>query len=172
MTSEIYAAAGAVAEARLNADQAAAASVKASAHRDHIRGRIAAFEDDRSKIAAERKGGVDDPAHGARLAVIAVDLDGLGQILAEANQAVAKAGAEVAAANSTVTTAEAALAAASDAELLRRLADHADTLDALLFDTVSDIAAVSQRLGRRPPWSPRAILVSELRRLDLTRGQR
>jgi hypothetical protein len=71
-----------------------------------------------------------------------------------------------------VTTAEAALAAASDSELLRRLTDHADTLDGLFFETVSDIAAVAQRLGRRPPWSPRSILVNELRRLDLTRGQR
>jgi hypothetical protein len=172
MTPEIHAAAGAVAEARLNADRAAAASVEAAAHRDQIRGRIAALEDDRSKIATERKGGLDDPAHGARLAVIAVDLDGLGQILAKAHRAAAAAGAEVEKASRELATAEHGLSQATDTEMLRRFGEHANDLDRLLLETTREISALAKGLGRRDPWSPSRELHDVLNRLHLTRDVR
>jgi hypothetical protein len=172
MTPEINAAAGALAEARLGADRAAAVSVEAAEHRDEIRGRISALESDRSAIAAERQGGIDNPAHGPRLAVIAVDLEGLGHILTEANQAVAAAAAEVKKANGHVEIAEQSLSHATNTEMLRRLVDHASHLDGLLLATTREISTGAKSLGRRDPWSPSRELHDVLNRLHLTRDVR
>ncbi len=169
--SAIDQAAAALAEARVTADQTAAVLADATAVLDNLVARIGALETERTEIVTSRRAGANDPAHGARLALLAVDLEGLQEIAAGAERDVAAARAAHDEATSVVAGHEVQVARATDAEYLGRLIAHANDLDRLLFETIAEIGEASIRLGfQRPKWCPSEGLAQKVRHLDLNRG--
>jgi hypothetical protein len=171
MTTEITAAASALAEARRKAEAAGVGLAEAEAARDQVQRRVAALEAERGEILAERMADIDDAAHGPRLALIGADLENLAEMQAAAVRRVVAARAVADGVNCTIAAADWALGRATDAELLRRLVDHAGKLERLLAGTVTEIKNLSQKLGMREPWAPRSDMVQTLRRLEWNRVQ-
>jgi hypothetical protein len=171
MNEAIKSAAGQLAAAKLEAEQAGTALTAADAAVAKVRERIGVLNAERSEIVGARKAGRTSPKHGARLAELAADLEGLNEIHAEAVAAHRAAANEFARVNQSVTAAEYALANASDNALLGNLKEIATDLDRRLSETVNEIAGVARRLGiNRASWFPTAVLANQLRRLDLERG--
>jgi len=175
MTTQISNAAGGVAAARVDVEYAGAALVKSEAARDRIKDRIAEKQAARAEIVATRKSGVDNARDGARLMTIAADIEGLAELLAEADADVTKAAAGADKATRTLVQAEADLAKASDTELLRCLIENAVVLDGLMVKNIKEIADTWKRLGNSPGrerWTPTVELADLIKRIDLTRENR
>jgi predicted neutral ceramidase superfamily lipid hydrolase len=170
MSAEVQSAARAVAHAQAAAELAAKALATASAERAKVECCIAEIDTKKAGIATQRRNGVDDPAHGGELAVLDLDRATLVDILAGHNGPVARATAAHGEARQSVVFAEQRLAAASDVELQNRLVEHAKQLDALLLETVNDLAAVGKRRGGRAVWGPSPGLINELTKLHLNPG--
>lgn len=167
----IDARAAALADARLAFEDANTAVSAAVAGLDGISQRIAVLEADRTSIlAARRSGHHDDEAHGARLAIITVDVDDLRVILAEAEAKVAPLRDTADQARHRVAATEQALATERDDEILRLTIERADQLSALLLQAVKDIEGHKPRKAtNRNLWSPNQALAAAIHRLDLTR---
>jgi hypothetical protein len=89
-TQLIEAAANAAADATLAVNEADAALEPAVAGRDRIADRIRSLETERTSILEARRGGHhDDAIHGARLLLIAADLDELDVMRTEADVQIA-----------------------------------------------------------------------------------
>jgi chromosome segregation ATPase len=155
-----------VALAESAANAAADELAAAHAHADNIRDRRAVLVSERDAIAAVRKAGGD--ADGARLALLAVDIEALDGLLVEATAAVAAAQTKADEARVAVTAARQQLDLATSRDLLARLAPHATALSAKLAETMAEIRAVEARLKLpRPSWAPPKAFANEIRRLDL-----
>jgi hypothetical protein len=167
----INARATALADARLALEDANTAVSAAAAGLDGISQRIAALEADRTSILADRRSGHhDDEAHGARLAIIAVDVDELRVMLAEAEAPVAPLRNTADNARHRVSLAEQTLVTEREDEILRLTIERADQLSALLLQAVKDIEAHKPRkLTSRNLWSPDPAVADALHRLHLTR---
>ncbi len=159
-----------LAQAQAKAAKVAEALSAAEGAKKIVQDRIAALEAERAQIIADRKEGADDYSHGPRLAVIAADLEGLREILAEVEAAIGPVKAEADAASAAVAQAQHLLERAEEDALLARLVDHAKVLDRLLHDTVTRINRIAQRRSMRDPWAPSRALANELRKLDLRNG--
>ena len=169
--SIIAAAVEASLRAREAANRAAQVLADVQAAAAHLRGRSAALQAERTGIIQARKRGADEPDHGARLALIGADLDGLAEMQAEADAKVARAAAEAQEARHAAAVAEQAIQRATDAELLARLTAHATKLDGLLLETVRAINATQTSLSRHGVvWAPSLEMAYEIRKLDLMRG--
>src|SRR4029077_9999497 len=86
-TPEIAGAAGVLTEARFAAEQTGAGHAEATEATSRIAARIVALDAERAEIANARMAGVDDPNHGSRLALIAVDSASLDRLLSDARAA-------------------------------------------------------------------------------------
>jgi UDP-N-acetylmuramyl pentapeptide synthase len=160
----------AIAEARSIAGAKAAALVSATSDRDQILGRVRALESERSTIASARTAGTSKPEDGARLALLALDLEALRALIPAADAAVETARAANHPAAQAVVAAEVALEREVDRETLRRLVEHAAAVDGALVKTVTAIAELSRKFGLgRPCWVPSPELAIALHRLDLNR---
>jgi chromosome segregation ATPase len=171
-TPAIKAAASALAEVKQTTETAASTLAEAQASRAQVAERIVALEAERAAIASERKAGADKPDHGARLAIIGMDLEDLADMLAEADAAVAAARAGSQSAAGHVASAQRALDRETDTETLSRLVVHAEKVDGVLLGTIQEINAACGRLGRpagREPWAPSIQLAEALQRRHLTR---
>jgi len=171
-TPAIKAAASALAEVKQTTETAAATLAEAQASRAQVAKRIVALEAERAAIASERKARVDKPDHGARLAIIGMDLEDLAEMLTEADAVVAAARTESQSAAGHVALAQRALDREADTETLSRLVSHAEKVGGILLETIQEINAVCGRLGRpagREPWAPSVQLVEAIQRRHLTR---
>ena len=174
-SAALTAAAATVAEARLAVERTRDAIEFAIGERDTVKRRIDEKNAERASISAERKAGVDKKSHGARLAVLDMDLGHLGEMLSDAEGAVTRATAEDTAAKARLAEAEALLARETDGELLAGLVEHAGKLGERLSATIGEIDAAWRRLGRdvtRAPWVPSEGLADAIKRRDLTRAYR
>jgi hypothetical protein len=164
-------AATAVADARLALDDANSALSAAAGDRNGISQRIAALETERCEIVEVRQSGhQDDEIHGARLAIIAVDLDDLRLILAEAEAQVTPLREAADKTRQRVSAAEQALATDRQNEVLRLLKDRATQLGDLLLQAVTAIESHKARLQMsRNIWEPSAALAEKIHKLHLTR---
>jgi hypothetical protein len=171
MTESIKAAAAQLAEAKLRAEQAGTVLSTAGSALENVRERIVVLEAERSGIVAARKGGKTNGKQGARLAELGADLEGLAEILSEAVQAHSAASTDFARVTQSVSAAEFALSSASDQSLLVHLREAADDLARRLAHAITEIAAVTKRLGgSRAVWFPTTALATQIRRLDLEQG--
>jgi dihydroxyacetone kinase-like predicted kinase len=173
MTDTIRAAAHAVAGARQKTAGTAHALAEAQSVADKLREHVTALETERAGIiTAARGGGAHDPTHALRVGVIDADLQDMKPMTDDANAGVAAAKAQDHEARQAVVRAEQQFAMATDAELERRLAEHAAKLDALLLATLNELTAVGKRVGRaRPVFVPSPELANTLHRLHLTANQ-
>src|SRR6185437_10153151 len=163
----IEAAAAQVVGAKERAAVTGDALAAVTSRRDGLKARIDALTAERGTIVAARKAGNTDPEHGPRLALIGADLEGLGEIMADADAEVAKAKAADDAARHVVTLAEQGLANERDDEMLGRMKAHADKLGVLMLAAVDEITAISKRMRlSREPWHPEPKLAATLHRLD------
>jgi chromosome segregation ATPase len=171
MTDAIKAAAGQLAAAKLEAEQAGTALTATDAAVAKVRERIAVLEAERAEIVGARKVGRTSPKQGARLAELAADIEGLAEIHAEAAVAHSAAATEFTHVNQSMVAAEYVLANASDNALLGNPKDIATDLDRRLSETLNEIAGVARRLEiNRASWFPTAVLANQVRRPDLERG--
>jgi len=171
-TIQIKTAASALTAAKQTSKTAAATLAEANDNRAQVASRIAALEAERGAIIAERGAGKVCPDHGTRLALIAADLEGLAELLAEADATVSAARAASQSASGHVATAQRALDREADTETLSRLVAHAEKVDGILLGTIQEINAACGRLGRpagREPWVPSVQLAEALQRRHLTR---
>jgi hypothetical protein len=171
MSESINVAAAQLAEAKLRAEQAGTALSTAGAALENVRERIGVLEAERSEIIAARKGGKTNGKQGARLAELGADIEGLTEIQSETVQAHGVASTDFARVTQSVTAAEYILASASDQTLLVNLREVADDLGRRLGQAITEIAAVTKRLGgSRSGWFPSTALATQIRRLDLEQG--
>jgi septal ring factor EnvC (AmiA/AmiB activator) len=169
----IEAAATAVADALLALDEAGAALKPAAAHRDVIARRIQALETERASILeARRSGHHDDATHGARLLLIAADIDELKAMLAEADAAVTPLRQATEETRRRVSAAIAARDTVREDEVLRLTVARANELGELLLQAAASIDSHKARLATsRNLWAPSKALADKLRALDLQRVQ-
>jgi hypothetical protein len=172
--SAIRAAAAALAEAKVEAEQSAVVLKDANSAVSEIRERLDALENERSEIVAARKAGdVHNGNDGARLQEIAADSEGLKEIYAERSAIHAAAAAVSAAHSQAITAAESSLAHATNQAMLADLKVVASDLDQRLLSTIVEMSAVAKRLGMsRAPWIPTSLLANYLRRLELEGASR
>jgi len=175
MTTQISNAAGAVATAKVDVGHAAAALVDAEGARDLVRARLDEKRAERAEIVGARKAGTESAKDGARLMTLAADLEGLAELLAEAEADVTKAAAEADKAKRALVQEEANLARRTDEELLVRLVARAVVLDGMMVKNIKEIADTWKRLGKSPgreTWTPTVELADLIKRIDLTRENR
>jgi hypothetical protein len=172
MTDAIRAAATALAGARQKATSTAHALAEAQSVADELRSRGAALDTERANIIASARRGDNDPKHALRLGVINADLQDLAPMIEDANAGVTAAMAQDQEARQAIVRAEQQFSMVTDAELERRLADHAGKLDALMLATLNELNAVGRRVGRaRPVFIPSPELANTLQRLHLVASQ-
>jgi chromosome segregation ATPase len=168
MTASITSAAAALAHARAAAEQTSGALAAVKAARTEVDDRIAACEAARRELR-QRRGlaATIDDGIGARLALLDADLETLREVVAERARAVAEARAADAAARQAVSHAEHVLTTERDAELTRRLVDHAENVGTVLLATLTELAALDKAAGRRQSWAPSRDLAQALQSLYL-----
>jgi hypothetical protein len=167
----VIAAAKAVASALQNSACADQAFMEATEHRAVAQGRIDALEAERAAItAARQRGDRNDALQGPRLALIAADLDGLGELLRQADEATNSASRVSAEASASLKAAQQQLDFARDVEGLAIAEAHAGKLATALAATLVEMAAISTRTGRSLNWAPTRELANTIRRIDLQRG--
>jgi hypothetical protein len=133
-----------------------------------LRDRIAALDARRSEIGQRRQGGDTRPGDGADLEVIRLDKEGLEEMRAEAAAMVADAQQKEQAAAGTVELTRNALQRSEDQAKLDALMKHADTLGALMLESVVQMAEVGRRIGSHNfLWSPPAHLMDRLNRAKI-----
>jgi hypothetical protein len=169
--NNIHAAADALAHAKHAETERNHDAAAAQASRDRIAGRVAALEGERQAIAARRASGHgDDDADGSRLALIALDLDGLASIRVRAETDLSAARHQAQEATRQVAFAQDALDRSADDNLLAALVANAVRLDGLLLSTLTEIEMIrKRRLIARHPYAPNRELADRLRILDLQR---
>jgi chromosome segregation ATPase len=166
--NEIAAAAQSLAAAETQSADARDALEKAAGLRDQVRKRRSALDAERAAIVDRRKSGKPSDADGAKLAEIGADLEGIAEILAEREAAVASAQSAADAAQHAVAVSREHLDHARDAEMLNRLVKHCGELAGLLEKAMAEIAPLERKLGGRPRWFPPERLAMEIRRRDLS----
>ena len=160
-----------LAAANANLERAAEQLAKATADVTNADKRIADLNTRKAEIAGRRVGGIYDKDDGFDLAEIAVDLDGLDKL-----RTVFAAGLDVAAkghqdAVAAVDRAAWALQRVRDQAAEVALLAHTKAVFKTLGDTLSQLDAVSHRLGRgQVMWAPDAAIVQVVRKADLQRG--
>jgi hypothetical protein len=164
-------AAYALAEAEAAVARTSAVLVDATERRNRISGRIAALNSERATNIARRQGGAGDDADGAKLALLAADLEGLDSLFSDAEGVVADARAPHHQAQQAVTSAGHILgtmqAEAEESALVCYLAD----LEQRAIEAMQRLAALHIQLGRgRPVWVPSVELQQALRRLAAAGG--
>jgi hypothetical protein len=156
-----------VAAARQNLDRANAELAKATEHRDRVASNIQGFLNEKAEIAAKRKAGSgDDYADASRLQLIALDLEGLHDLHAQANLDVTAAQGNVQQVIHQASLAEQGARHAEDEEMLAKLVPHVRNLAEIFGATLAELKAVNARLGRRDSWKPSPALIAEIRRLE------
>jgi hypothetical protein len=166
--SAIRAAAGQLAAAKVEAEQAAVTLKDANTAVTEIRERLESLEAERDQIKADRLAGEVSADQGARLAALAVDTEGLSEIFQERQAVQSAAASEFGRLSQAVTSAAAMLSNASDHALIVDLKVIATELDAKLLATVGEITAVAKRVGSsRAMWLPSSLLANRLRSLDM-----
>jgi hypothetical protein len=177
MTSNVHAAidaaAAAIADAKLAAQDAEDALAPAVARRDVIAERIADLETERASIlAARRNGHQDDDTHGPRLVLIAADVDDLAAMLTEADTEVAPLRQAHEEARRRVLAAEQTLVNVREDEVLRLTMTRANELGELLLRAVAAIDLHKIRLAtQRDLWTPSKALAEKLNALYVRRVQ-
>ena len=166
--SELESAASVLAQARAETAKAADALDRAQAEQGRVRERVDALGAERAGIVAASRSGNQDPRRALRLAVIEADLADLAPMVAKADAKLAKAQCATAAARQAVIIAEQQLERAKDEVLLTWLVVHATHRDGFLLATLSEIAAIDRKTGRRPSWAPSRETYDALSRLHLT----
>lgn len=166
----IEAAAEHLAQARAEEVRAAEAVAAATRACDNIRQRIAALEAERASITARRAAGEHDAEDGARLALIAADIEGLRALLADAENQLAEVRQPAEQAHKAAAAASAMLADTEKAAAIELLIAHANHLDALLLETVQQLGELTGNSGR-PAWGASQPLFTMLRRLAAGRGE-
>ena len=175
MTTKIESAAAILAEMKQAAEVTSAALVEAEAARGQVEDRIAKLEAERVAALASRRAGLMNDNDGARLALLAADIENLNELKAEADAAVAAARVHVQAATGHVNEAQRVLNRETDSAMLARLVEHAGKVDAIMLKTIRDIDEVSHRLGvsvGREKWCPSVALAESIWRRNLTRENR
>ena len=167
----ITAQARAVAEAEQALQRASPALSSAETYLATIRDRIAELGTQRADIAARRSRGDHEPDDAGRLALIAVDIEGLEGMVPDADGRIAAARRPVEAATHAVDHARAKLAQAEAAALEAALIEHARHLDMLMVDTLTRLNQAEAQLSHhRPTWGPSANLIAALRRRQAALG--
>ena len=168
----ITAAAGFVASATARFDTAMAALQAAEKSAAAVRGRVVALDAERATIIQRRAGGQHEDGDGARLALIAADLEGLAPLQAEADAAVSEARRKVEGEEHLVANARQQLDRAEAEAQLTALVQHARALDTMMVSTLAKIAQTSARIGApgKPPFAPSPALVLEMRRHAAAHG--
>jgi hypothetical protein len=171
--SAIRAAAAAVAESKVNAEQCAVVLKDANAGVDEIRGRLESLAAERDQIKAARLAGEVSSDQGARLAALAVDTEGLAEIMVERQAVQTTAASEFGRLSQAVTAAGAMLAHSTDQAMLADLRVIADELQTRLLATIVQITEVARRGGgSRAAWTPSSVFAGRLRALDLEGASR
>jgi small-conductance mechanosensitive channel len=156
--------------ARADADLAEHRRVTQQARQaeQQLRDRIAALDARRAAISQRRQAGDTRPGDGADLEVIRLDKEGLEEMRAEAAAMVADAQEKERAAAGAVELTRNALQRSEDQAELDALMKHANTLGALMLETVGQMAEVGRRIGSHNYlWSPPADLMDRLNRAKI-----
>ncbi len=163
----IRAQAAVAAEAHAAAAQAALAAAEGDA--DAIRRRILDLDGQRGAIVIRRTHGEERPTDGPDLAVIAADKEGLEGLLREREAAVAAARAPAEAAASALANARLQLRRSEALSAEAAMAEHADSLQAKLLETLAQLAEIGRQIGRggRSIWFPSQRLSDALTRLSV-----
>lgn len=152
--------------ARAEADLAAHRRVTAQAQEaeGQIAARIADIDAKRAAIRERRADGDRRDGDGAELELLALDREGLAEMLAEAAQNRTEAQEREERAGRVVATARHALQHAEDQAALAALKQHADAIGRVLFETVEAMAEVGRRVGSHNfRWQPDDALMGRLR---------
>jgi hypothetical protein len=170
----VRAAARQLAEAEAAEARTGAAVKAAQDQSDRVARRIANLEAERAAIVSRRAGGRVEADDGARLALFAADLEGLGSLLADAERQVAAVQPAHGSAVQAVQTARYGLTHAQDTAVMSGLMAYLGELDAAMLKALGALDAVSGRLGlhaRRPAWGATPALYTRLRTLAAQRGE-
>jgi hypothetical protein len=156
------------AEAKATAAQAALAAAEGDA--DTIRRRILDLEGARNAIIVRRREGDHRDGDGAELALLDADKQGLQEVLAERDAAVAAARVPADAAAAELATARFQLRRAEALAAEAALGEHATSLVEKLLETLARLGEAGAQIGRgQATWHPPERLMNELRRLDVQR---
>ena len=153
------------AEARHAAAQTALGATESEA--DVIRRRILDLDGQRGAIVVRRREGEHRDDDGATLALLDADREGLAQIQAERDAAVAAARGPAEAAADALASARYALRRAEALAAERAVMEHAEELQQRLLEALAQLAEIGQQLGRggRSAWHPSGDLMDALHKL-------
>ena len=153
----VIAAAQHLAAAEQDAAEADQTSAHVEAQVNVLRQRIASANSAKAEIAARRNAGQHHPDDAGNLALIALDREGLVDLLAQAEAAATPLRTAAAAARLALQHAQQHHQHAQDATEEAALVIHAGRLAELLAQTLAELGEVERRtgpLGRRPKWIP------------------
>jgi hypothetical protein len=137
-----------------------------------VEAQIAEKQAERAGIVQHRVRGDRHDNDGAMLALIEADLEGLGQILADATAAVNTVRGPAQEAQRRVGFARQQPARAEGQAKLEAFLEHAKRLDALLLETIGEISEASRVLDvRMPPWGASKALFEALNKLRIQRRE-
>ena len=151
MHPAIAAGARALAEAESTLHHASGTLASADAARDNIDTRIADLVTQRAAIIIRRTSGDRQPDDGSRLALIAVDIDGLQAMIPDADAVSAAARLPVQTAQHAMEHARAKLARTEAETMETALIEHACRLAGLLVETVERLVRQGKALSRARP---------------------
>lgn len=172
MTNAIEAAAMQVAAAVAQLERTRAELAQAESGRRRVADRIEVLENERANIIARRRAGAGQGDDGAQLELIRADLEGLADLLRDADRQVAAAQGPHVEADRAVHIARAAMQRVEQEIAEQQLVAHAGRLDELLRATLGQLRELHGVLGRgKPVWAPSVELYGELRRLAAAGGR-
>jgi hypothetical protein len=170
--SIINAAAHQLAVAIGEAERTGAALSAAQERVDAIEQRIQEKACQRAAIVARRARGEQQPGDAGELELIAVDVEGLRVMLADAEQQAGIGRGPAQEARRQVDFARQALARAEAEATEAGLINHLTRLDALMLESVTQLADVGRQIGRPiPPWGPTPALAQALTRIRAARRE-
>ena len=142
-----------VAAAQTRLDEAAEAHRAAQAHEQKIKARIKALADERAAIQKARERGDHDEAtdekHGQRLALLAADMERLGELLGPATEATRQAGQAVAVATERVKQAHAEHERHVAGQAATALEGRLRELEKMLLRGIAEVAALKRAAAPR-----------------------
>ncbi len=126
----------------------------------------------RADIGRRRMVGEEHPDDLATVALIALDIEGLDSLIAEARTTASSAQAKLEAGNAAVRVARTKLQSAQHKARVDALVRHANELDGLLVATIGEIDAlgVGRRAPHRPIWGASKELRTLVNELAIRRG--